>query len=76
MVGMQSSIWEYRTETAPDVEKLNQLGSEGWELVGIDNGIFYLKRPGLNFRDRVTLDQKRHYYEQVDQSTSKPGTAR
>lgn len=34
--------WEYRT--AAD-GALNQLGAEGWELVGVSAGGFHLKRP-------------------------------
>ncbi len=26
-------------------DKLNKLGIEGWELVSVDNGIAYFKRP-------------------------------
>ena len=25
---------------------LNQLGGDGWELVDVENGVYYLKRPG------------------------------
>ena len=36
------STWEYRS--ASDGE-LNSLGAEGWELVGVSNAGFHLKRP-------------------------------
>lgn len=43
--------WEYRTMACgcnpfeSRSEKLNRLGVDGWELVTIDNGIAYFKRP-------------------------------
>ena len=45
------------------VEKAHQLGSNRFVAVGADGAIpvFYLKRPGLDFRERVTLDQKARY---------------
>jgi hypothetical protein len=54
--------WEYHLETSPDLETLNALGAEGWELVSVDASIFYFKRPTPDFREQVTLDQKRRYY--------------
>ena len=56
-----TQTWDYLTVTAGT--DLTALGRDGWELVGIDAGTFYLKRPALDFRQRVTLDQKRHVYE-------------
>ncbi len=60
--------WEYRV--VPDtagVAHLNALGNAGWEVVGRDSaaaGTLLLKRPGLSFRERVTLEQKRRVYEE------------
>ena len=67
-----AQTWEYRTLSweasdweASDAE-LSVLGREGWELVGVSDTPgatrLYFKRPGLDFRERVTLDQKRRYY--------------
>ncbi|GAA3405642.1 hypothetical protein ACFFNY_29630 [Paenibacillus hodogayensis] len=53
--------WEYATTDSPD--KLNELGAEGWELVGIGHAgggeRFYLKRPLPSLRERITLDQRK-----------------
>jgi len=54
--------WEYLTVAADEAGDLNALGRDGWELVGADNGKLYFKRPTLSFRERLTLDQKRHVY--------------
>ena len=58
--------WEYRTEVTADSLDLDALGRKGWELVGVSagEGVMVFKRPVLSFRERVTLDQKRRYYEQ------------
>jgi hypothetical protein len=64
--------WEYHVVvlSRADEEQLNRLGDEGWELVAVvaegqpASSIFYFKRPALNFRERVTLDQKHRYYRQ------------
>ena len=40
--------WEYRTVDLGLYgyeDKLNKAGTEGWELVSVDNGIAYFKRP-------------------------------
>jgi len=58
--------WEYHKSL--DFGELEALGREGWELVAVlpsesdGEGVFYLKRLALGFRERVTMDQKRHYY--------------
>jgi hypothetical protein len=58
--------WEYRKSR--DEGELGALGREGWELVAVLRGtvegevVFYFKRPGPDFREEVTMDQKRHYY--------------
>jgi hypothetical protein len=62
--GMES--WEYRRST--NEGELEALGRAGWELVAVVQGkeagevVFYLKRPAPDFREEVTLDQKRRYY--------------
>jgi hypothetical protein len=59
-------IWEYYKSL--DFAELEALGRDGWELVAVvaagmgRDATFYLKRPAPDFRERVTLDQKRHYY--------------
>src|SRR5204862_7825355 len=64
--GGRMTTWEYH-KTSSDGE-LGKLGREGWELVGVvpdsagGDAILYFKRPALNFRERVTMEQKRHYY--------------
>jgi hypothetical protein len=60
--GEHHQRWEYRVASDLDEIALNGLGGEGWELVGINRGAFYLKRPELSFRERVTLEQKQRYY--------------
>ena len=58
--------WEYLK--TPDDSRLDELGRQGWELVavvpsGVDGAAnFYFKRPGLDFREQVTEDQKLRYY--------------
>ena len=55
--------WEYLTIQRDAGTDLAALGRDGWELVGVAEGsTLYFKRPGLDFRERVTLDQKRRYY--------------
>ena len=51
--------WEYRTATEADAD-LAALGRDGWELTGIGpSGTLYFKRPAPDFRERITLDQRR-----------------
>jgi hypothetical protein len=54
--------WEYLTIAADEAGDLNALGRDGWELTEVDSGMLYFKRPAVSFRERVTLDQKRHVY--------------
>ena len=56
--------WEYYMASgAVDAPTLDALGAAGWELVGVGpEGVLYFKRPALDFRERVTLEQKRRYY--------------
>ena len=64
--------WEYHTAVLQpgNEEQLNRLGSQGWELVAVvpegklARPTFYFKRPALNFKERVTLEQKHRYYRQ------------
>jgi hypothetical protein len=54
--------WEYLSIAEQEAGDLNALGDQGWELVGVSDGRLYFKRPIVSFRERVTLDQKQHYY--------------
>ncbi|HEY8446680.1 MAG TPA: hypothetical protein VIL01_06185 [Thermomicrobiales bacterium] len=71
------TTWEYRMVGAVSEEELNALGAEGWELVAVSGyGVdptLYLKRPVLDFRERVTLDQKRRYYASWGLATGDSG---
>ena len=62
MAEHEFQTWEYQTAANPDEDRLNALGADGWELVGVENGICYFKRLRPSFREQVTLDQKRRYY--------------
>jgi hypothetical protein len=58
--------WEYRWLDAADEGELDRLGARGWEIAatlpGATGTRLCLKRQGPGFRERVTLDQKRHVY--------------
>jgi hypothetical protein len=55
-------IWEYRIVESLDDDQLNALGAEGWDLAGIGPAGWVLKRPALDFREQVTMDQRRRYF--------------
>ena len=63
----EGPTWEYLTVTGDAETHLATLGREGWELVAVTAGdggpTLYFKRPGLTFRERVTLEQRRAVYE-------------
>ncbi len=73
MSNATSGAWVYQTETDLSTEKLNELGTAGWELVSVENRTFYLKRPALSFKDRVTRDQRRYYYQRLGNGASNTG---
>lgn len=58
--------WDYLTLEERDRDRLPALGEAGWELAGVggeaEGRLLYLKRPAMDFRERVTLDQRRRYY--------------
>ncbi|MCC6945713.1 MAG: hypothetical protein IT335_14125 [Thermomicrobiales bacterium] len=59
---MKPTTWEYRVERAPGAAALNELGAQGWEVVSATQVDVFLKRPALDFREQVTLDQRRRYF--------------
>jgi hypothetical protein len=63
------TAWEYLVLAESERERLAELGRAGWELVAAigsgDDGRLYLKRPGLDFRQRVTLDQRGAFYREL-----------
>lgn len=64
----ETQAWEYLTAAANPAHDLAALGREGWELVVTANdphGTLYFRRPGLTFRERITLEQRRAVYEQA-----------
>ena len=72
--------WEYRTADALDPAlDLDALGRDGWELVATaavtSVPTLYFKRPAPTFRERVTLDQKRRYYEAMGLPIASPRAA-
>ena len=63
---MAMQRWEYRVVEGDASEGLlNELGDEGWELVGVVAAVSgpqaYLKRPALAFKEQVTLEQRQKY---------------
>jgi hypothetical protein len=69
MIGASHPTWDYLVITDTERDRLPALGREGWELVGVggssDERLLYLKRQRLDLRERVTLDQRRRYYESL-----------
>jgi hypothetical protein len=61
--------WEHLTIPASEWARLGALGDDGWELVAVEGEgpvrALYLKRPALEFREMVTLEQRRAYYASV-----------
>ena len=57
--------WDYQWLDATDEPRLSSLGERGWEVVAAsaDAARLLLKRAKPTFRERVTLDQKRHVYK-------------
>jgi hypothetical protein len=59
--------WEYVMEDISRQEQLNELGAEGWELIGVvmaagkSYPTCYFKRPALDLREQVTLDHRQRY---------------
>ncbi len=66
MTGSTILRWEYLTVPEGERHRLSALGEEGWELAGVggnsDEPLLYLKRPGLDYRERVTVEQRNRYY--------------
>lgn len=55
--------WEYLVESEPTVQRVDDLGADGWELVQIaDGGRAVFRRPALTFIERVTLEQRARYF--------------
>lgn len=60
--------WDYHAEIEPDQERLDALGSEGWELIAVvqrHRVRYVFRRPAQSFVERVTLEQRARYYESL-----------
>jgi hypothetical protein len=66
MSATERTTWEYRRTGPLSNAELNELGADAWELVGVAAGELYFKRPGMSFKERVTLEQRAHYYASLD----------
>lgn len=65
--------WEYTSFDARNsvsINRLNDLGAEGWELVTVDRYLAILKRPIPDLREIVTTDQRTRVYAEHDAGTS------
>ena len=70
------TTWEYLTvqsDPRPDADTLDRLGRDAWELAAASGATLYFKRPGPDFRERVTIDQKRHVYSAIGESVDRHG---
>jgi hypothetical protein len=67
VTGSTFVTWEYLTIPERERDRLATLGQEGWELAAVggsrDEPLLYLKRPGQDLRERVTIEQRNRYYE-------------
>lgn len=60
---MQHPVWNYRVIDDVTESSLNALGEDGWEIVASIGTLRVIaKRPALDFREQVTLDQRRRYF--------------
>ena len=68
MSSSRGSGWEYMILERSELERLHELGRDGWELVAVtktdDGAELYLKRPLPGFRERITLEQRSSYVEE------------
>lgn len=59
--------WEYLMEEVSTQDRLNELGTAGWELTGAvmvpgkSYPTCYFKRHGQDLRERVTLDHRQRF---------------
>ncbi len=59
---MNRQAWDYRFADIRNGQELARLGALGWEAVGVTQDDVLLKRPAPDFREQVTLDQRRRYF--------------
>jgi hypothetical protein len=61
--------WDYLVIAERERDRLPSLGREGWELVAVGgepaDQRLYLKRRITSLRDRVTAEQRAHYYRSL-----------
>lgn len=59
------SGWDYKVEENITAARMNELGADGWELIELDGARSIFRRPALSYVERVTLEQRAHYYESL-----------
>jgi hypothetical protein len=61
--------WDYLVISEAERDRLPALGREGWELVAVGGESadqrLYLKRRVPSLRERVTAEQRAHYYRSL-----------
>lgn len=56
------NLWAYHMERSPGSLDLELLGEQGWELVAVDDGWAYFKRPARELRSTTDRDARALFF--------------